>query len=315
MTEIGYFLSSEEHDGRSLVATAIQAEEAGFRSVCVSDHYHPWIDDQGEAPFVWCVLGGVAVTTGLRVMTAVTCPTFRTHPAVIAQAAATAAAMMPDRFTLGVGSGEALNEHILGQHWPTADVRLEMLEEAILLMRELWTGEQVDWRGNHYTVEAARIYTRPETPPPVMISAFGRKSMELVIDRGDGWITTAPDTELMQLFRQEGKGRASATVKVCWGEDEANCRRLAHQMWRTSGVPGELSQVLPTPAHFEQASKLVTEDQVAEKIACGPDPERHFQAVKPYLDAGFDEIYLSQVGPDQQGFMDFYRKELQPLLG
>jgi G6PDH family F420-dependent oxidoreductase len=315
MTEIGYFLSSEEHDGRTLVATARQAEDAGFRSVSISDHYHPWTDDQGQSPFVWCVIGGIAATTDLRVMTAVTCPTVRIHPAVLAQAAATAAEMLPDRFTLGVGSGEALNEHIFGDHWPPAEVRLEMLEEAIQVMRELWTGDQVDWRGKHYTVEAARLYTLPDAPPPVLISAFGRKAMDLVVSRGDGWITTSPDTELMQRFRQRGKGRAVATVKVCWGEDEADCRKLAHRMWRSSGVPGELSQVLPTPAHFEQASELVTEDMVAEKIACGPDPERHLQGIQPYIDAGFDEVHVNQVGPDQAGFFEFYRKELQPLLG
>jgi G6PDH family F420-dependent oxidoreductase len=314
MTELGYFLSSEEHPGSALVDIARQAEDAGFRSAWLSDHYHPWLDDQGHSPFAWCVVGGIAATTQLRLTTAVTCPTLRIHPAVIAQAAATAAEMMPGRFTLGVGSGEALNEHILGRHWPVAAVRLEMLREAIELIRELWRGEDTNWRGRHYTVENARIYTRPPEPPPVVVSAFGPAAMEVAVELGDGWVTTSPDTELLQRFRAEGRGPAAAGVKVCWGPDEAAARRLAHRRWRSSGVPGELNQVLPTPAHFEQASELVTEEQIAAKIACGPDVAIHVEHIRPYLEAGFDEVYVSQVGPDQAGFMDFWRRELQPAL-
>jgi G6PDH family F420-dependent oxidoreductase len=314
MTEFGYFLSSEEHPGSTLVDIARQAEDAGFRSVWLSDHFHPWTDSQGQAPFAWCVVGGIAATTQLRLTTAVTCPTMRLHPVIVAQAAATAAEMMPGRFTLGVGSGEALNEHVLGEHWPTAPVRLEMLREAVELLRELWKGEDTDWRGRHYTVENARIYTRPDTPPPVMISAFGPAAMEVVVDQGSGWITTSPDTEGMRTFRARGHGPAAAGIKVCWGPDEAEARKLAHELWRSSGVPGELSQLLPTPAHFEQASELVTEEQIAEKIACGPDVETHLAGIRPYLDAGFDEIYISQVGPDQAGFMKFWNDELEPAL-
>jgi G6PDH family F420-dependent oxidoreductase len=314
MTEIGYFLSSEEHPGSTLVDTARRAEDAGFTRVWLSDHFHPWTDSQGHSPFVWCVIGGIASTTQLRLTTAVTCPTVRIHPVIVAQAAATAAEMMPGRFTLGVGSGEALNEHVLGEHWPTAPVRLEMLHEAIEIIRELWKGEEVDWRGRHYTVESARIYTRPDTPPPIVISAFGPAAMELVVDLGDGWATTSPDQELMRTFRARGRGPATAGIKVCWGPDEAEARKLAHEKWRSSGVPGELSQVLPTPAHFEQASELVTEDQIAAKIACGPDVETHLAALEPYFEAGFDEIYISQVGPDQAGFMDFWQKELESAV-
>lgn len=315
MTEIGYFLSSEEHDGTTLVETARLAEQHGFRRVWVSDHYHPWLDRQGHSPFVWCVIGGIAATTELHVATAVTCPTFRIHPAVVAQAAATAAAMLPGRFTLGLGTGERLNEHILGQHWPPVGVRLEMLGEAIEVMRALWTGERVDWRGRHYTVEGARVYTRPDQPLPVQISAMGRRAMELVLSHGDGWITTVPDTELMAEFREKGGRRASAGVKVCWGPDERAARRLAREVWPTSAVGGELQQELAMPRHFEQATSSVTEDQVAEVIACGPDPERHLAALRPYLDAGFDEVYISQIGPDQAGFMRFFAEELRPRLG
>jgi G6PDH family F420-dependent oxidoreductase len=314
MTEFGYFLSSEEHDGTTLVEIARMAEDHGFRSVWVSDHFHPWLDRQGHSPFVWNVVGGIAATTGLRVTTAVTCPTFRLHPVIVAQAAATSAAMLPGRFTLGVGTGEALNEHVTGERWPPADVRRARLAEAIELMRKLWTGEQVDWHGEHFTAEGARIYTLPDEPIPVAISAFGPKAMELVLSHGDAWVTTSPDEELMEQWRAKGRGPAAAGVKVCWNEDEQAARRLAHELWASSLVPGELNQELPMPAHFEQAASLVTEDQVAGKMPCGPDPERHLSTLRTYLDAGFDEIYISQVGPDQAGFMRFFQDELRPRL-
>lgn len=314
MTVLGYFLSSEEHDGSTLVRTAQLAEEHGFDRVWISDHYHPWLDSQGHSPFVWCVIGGIAATTDLHVTTAVTCPTYRLHPAIVAQAAATAAAMMPGRFSLGVGSGEALNEHILGDHWPPTRIRLERLGEAIDIMRRLWDGEVLHWRGRHFTVEGARLYTLPDRPPPVLVSALGKQSMDLAVGYGDGWITTSPDEELMASFRARGRGKACAGVKVCWADDEATARKLAHDRWPTAGVGGELQQELPMPAHFEQAVANVTEEQVAKVIACGPDPQRHLAGIRPYLDAGFDEIYISQVGPDQEGFMRFFESELRPVL-
>jgi G6PDH family F420-dependent oxidoreductase len=315
MSEIGYFLSSEEHRPSDLVGYAQQAEQAGFSSAWISDHYHPWTDEQGQASFVWCVIGGIAATTRLRLTTAVTCPTVRIHPAVMAQAAATAAEMMPGRFRFGLGTGENLNEHILGDHWPPAHVRLEMLEEAVEVMRRLWEGQQVNHRGRHYRVENARIYSLPEEPPAVPISAFGPKAMALAARIGDGFVSTSPATDMVERYRAEGgKGPTMAGMKVCWATDEADARRTAHRLWAQTGVPGELSQELPTPAHFQQASSLVTEDQVAESIVCGPDPERHVAAIEEYLEAGFDEVYVSQVGPDQQGFFDFYRSELRPRL-
>jgi G6PDH family F420-dependent oxidoreductase len=315
MSEIGYFLSSEEHRPSDLVRYAQQAEQAGFSSAWISDHYHPWTDEQGQAAFVWCVIGGIAATTRLRLTTAVTCPTVRIHPAVMAQAAATAAEMMPGRFRFGLRTGENLNEHILGDHWPPAHVRLEMLEEAVEVMRRLWDGQQVNHRGRHYRVENARIYSLPEQPPPVPISAFGPKAMALAARIGDGFVSTSPATDMVERYRAEGgEGPTMAGMKVCWATDEADARRTAHRLWAQTGVPGELSQELPTPAHFQQASSLVTEDQVAQSIVCGPDPERHVAAIQEYLEAGFDEVYVSQVGPDQQGFFDFYRSELRPRL-
>jgi G6PDH family F420-dependent oxidoreductase len=315
MTQIGYFLSSEEHGPAELVQMAKQAEASGFRSAWISDHYHPWNDSQGQASFVWCVIGGIASATELKLTTAVTCPTIRIHPAVVAQAAATAAMMMPGRFWLGVGSGENLNEHILGDRWPPASIRLEMLEEAVEVMRKLWAGAITTHEGKHYRVENARLYSLPEEPPPVLVSAFGPKAISLAARIGDGYVSTSPDAGKLERYRAEGgTGPAVAGTKVCWAPDEASARKTAFKLWANTGVPGELSQELPTPAHFAQASQLVTEDQVAESITCGPDPERHVEAIRKYLDAGFDEVYVSQVGQDQAGFFDFYRRELLPRL-
>jgi G6PDH family F420-dependent oxidoreductase len=316
VSQVGVFLSAEEHGPTELIDFARQAEAAGFRQLWVSDHYHPWIDRQGQSPFVWCVLGGIAATTtSLQVMTAVTCPTIRIHPAIVAQAAATAAVMLPGRFRFGVGSGENLNEHILGDRWPPTEVRLEMLEEAVEVMRRLWRGEIVRHEGRHYRVENARLYTRPEEPPPVFVSALGPKAVRLAARIGDGYVSTVADGDLVRLYEaQGGRGPKVAGVKVCWADDETAARKAAFDLWPTAGVPGELSQELPMPAHFDQATSNVTEDQVAEVIACGPDPERHVAEIRRFLDAGFDEVAVSQIGKDQAGFFDFYQREVLPRL-
>ena len=205
--KIGYFLSCEEWAPRDLIAQAVKAEQAGFEALWISDHYHPWNDQQGHSPFVWSVIGAIAQATDLPVTTAVTCPTIRIHPAIIAQAAATSAVMLDGRFSLGVGSGEALNEHILGDHWPEADERLEMLEEAVEVMRMLWEGGVHDHRGRHYRVEHARIYDLPELPPPVIVSGFGPKAIELAARIGDGFCTVGPDADAVSQFRRERTAR------------------------------------------------------------------------------------------------------------
>ena len=315
MAEIGYFLSSEEHGPAELVRQAQQAEAAGFRSVWISDHYHPWNDNQGQSPFVWSVIGGIAATTSLKVTTGVTCPIVRVHPAILAQAAATATLMLEGRFLFGVGTGENLNEHILGDRWPRVDTRLEMLEEAVEVLRKLWEGGLVSHDGRHYQVENARVYSLPDTPPPVLVSALGPKAVSLAASIGDGYISTAPDAEALESYvAQGGKGIKQGGMKVCWGKDEAAARKTAFELWPNTLVPGQLSQELALPSHFEQASELVTEDKLAETIPCGPDPERHLESIRQYVDAGFDEVYVSQIGDDQAGFFDFYRRELAPRL-
>jgi G6PDH family F420-dependent oxidoreductase len=310
---IGFFLATEEFTPGRLVAQARAAEEAGFHGLWISDHYHPWNDEQGQSPFVWTVLGALSEATSRGpVTTAVTCPTVRTHPAVIAQAAATTAAMFGDRFMFGVGSGEALNEHVLGDPWPEAAVRLEMLEEAIDLIRLLWRGGVVNHRGAHYRVQHARLYTLPEQPPPIVVSGFGPKAVDLAARIGDGYAITMPDADLIGRFRSNGGGDkvVQAGIKVCWGPDEAEARRTVRRLWPNEGLPGELAQVLPTPEHFEQATELVTEEMLGEAVPCGPDIDRHVAAMREFADAGVDELYVHQIGGPDDHFFATYAKEI-----
>jgi coenzyme F420-dependent glucose-6-phosphate dehydrogenase len=315
--EIGYWLSSEEHASNDLVRYAQQAEEIGFTFAQISDHYHPWIDRQGYSPFVWAVIGGIAqATKRLQLQTAVTCPIMRIHPAIIAQAAGTVATMMPGRFLLGVGTGENLNEHILGDHWPPIETRQAMLKEAIEVIRLLWQGGMQSHEGQYYTVENARLYTLPDEPPPILIAAAGSNSAQLAGRVGDGLISTAPDAELVQTFESAGgKGKPRyGKVTVCWAKTETEARRMAYEIWPTAGLHGALSTELALPDYFEQAAQLVTEDQVAERVICEPDPERYVAAIQEYVDAGFDHVSLHQIGPDQAGFFEFYQHEVLPRL-
>jgi coenzyme F420-dependent glucose-6-phosphate dehydrogenase len=314
--EIGYALSSEEHPPNDMVRFARRAEEIGFSFIGISDHFHPWVDSQGHSPFVWSVIGAIAATTErIRLGTGVTCPTVRIHPAIIAQAAATAAAMMPGRFFLGVGSGENLNEHILGDRWPPTDVRQEMLEEAVEVIRLLWQGGTQSHEGKHYRVENARIYTLPEELPPIVVAAAGPKAVDLAARVGDGFWGTSPQAELIQQFGAAGgAGPKYGQVTVCWAADEDEARKTAYDIWPNAGIKGELSQELPTPTHFEQAAQMVTPDDLAETLPMGPDPERHLQSIRQYLDAGYDHVYIHQIGRDQDGFFDFYQREVLPKL-
>jgi G6PDH family F420-dependent oxidoreductase len=313
---IGYFLSSEEYTPAQLIEQARLAEEAGFDGLWISDHYHPWNDEQGQSAFVWSTIGALSQVCELPVTTAVTCPTVRIHPAVIAQAAATSAVLLNGRFTLGIGTGEALNEHIFGDAWPTVDVRLEMLEEAVEIMRRLWTEKFVSHHGKHYTVDTARIYTRPDAPLPIYMSGFGPEATDVAARIADGYITTSPDDKLLTRFRQNGGGDkpAQAGFKVSYAPTEDEGIEQAHRIWGNSGLPGELAQVLPSPRHFEQATQLVTREQTADSVACGPRADDHVAAFKPYVEAGFDEIYVANMGPHSVDMMKLYRDEVLPEL-
>ena len=316
MTEFGYALSSEEHAPNDLVRYAKRAEDAGFTFAGISDHYHPWVDQQGHAPFVWSVMGAIAnATTTLNLGTGVTCPTVRIHPAIIAQAAATVSAMMPGRFFLGVGSGENLNEHILGDHWPPAPVRQDMLREAIEIIRQLWEGGYQSFDGTFYTVENARIYTLPEEPPGIIVAASGPAAATLAGEVGDGLWTVAPQAELIETFTDAGgSGPKYGQVTLCWAEDEESAKKTAYEWWPNAGIGGELSQELPLPRHFQQAAEMVTPEDLAEKLPLGPDPDRHAERIKEFVDAGYDHVYIHQIGPDQDGFFDFFERELRSRL-
>ena len=303
MTEFGYALSSEEHGPRELVENAGKAEAAGFEFAMVSDHFHPWTDAQGQSPFVWSVIGGIAQSTGrLRLGTGVTCPTIRIHPAIVAQAAATSAAMMPGRFFLGVGSGENLNEHVVGEDWPAPDERLAMLEEAIEVMRLLWQGGEQTHRGDFYDVEQARLYTLPDQPVQVAVAAAKPNAAELAGRVGDALINTAPDRDVIETFDAAGRqGRPKyGQITMCWAASEDEGAKTACE--------------LPRPAHFEQATKKITPEDIVEAIPCGPDPERYLEDIREYEQAGYTHIYFHQIGREQEGFFLFWTEELGPRL-
>jgi coenzyme F420-dependent glucose-6-phosphate dehydrogenase len=317
VTEFGYKISSEEHAPQALVANARRAEEAGFSFAAISDHFHPWVTAQGHSPFVWAVIGGIAqVTRRIGIVTGVTCPTVRIHPAVVAHAAATAGVMLEGRFALGVGSGENLNEHILGDHWPEAPVRLEMLEEAVAVIRKLWGGGQKSHHGRHYTVENARIFDLPDHPIPIMVAGSGKVSTTLAGRIGDGFVGLAPDAEMLKSFDEAGgAGKPRyGEVNVCWAEDSQQARRTVMEYWPVAGVKGQLMQELPLPSLFEQATSMVPEDDVVATIVCGPDDQEHLENIRKFIDAGYDHVWIHQIGPDQEGFFRFYQDKVLPKL-
>jgi G6PDH family F420-dependent oxidoreductase len=316
VAELGYTLSSEEFDAPTLVAQAERAEQAGFSFASISDHFHPWIDAQGESPFVWGVLGAISQRTErIQLLTGVTCPTTRIAPPIVAQAAATAASLLPGRFSLGVGSGENLNEHILGDRWPPVAERQDRLEEAIEVIRELWSGKLISHRGTHFTVENARLYSLPEEPPPILVAVAGESSVDLAARAGDGLVGTAPVAESIERFREQGgKGPSYGQLHVCWAADEKAARKIALEQWPNGAISGSHFLELPLPAHFEEATEILDEDDIAESIVCGPDPERHRAAIQEYVDAGYDHVYVHQVGDDQEGFFAFYEREVLPAF-
>lgn len=315
--KLGYALSSEEHGPRALVSNARRAEEVGFDFLSISDHFHPWTNRQGHSPFAWSVIGGIAATTErIHLGTGVTCPLIRTHPAIIAQAAATAADMMPGRFYLGLGSGENLNEHVLGDAWPRPPVRLEMLEEAVVVIRKLFTGRAVSHRGTHYTVDRARIYTLPDSLPPIMIAAGGRRAARLAARVGDGLIAGEPNPALTSTFRNAaGQDKpAYGMLHVCWAPTRDAAIDTATRWWPNNSLPGSIGLELAVPEQFEQVAELIGTDRITAAVVCGPDADLHLGALQAFRDAGFDHAYVHQVGPDQEGFFNFYASEIMPAL-
>jgi G6PDH family F420-dependent oxidoreductase len=315
--ELGYHLSSEEHPAPDLVGYAGRAEEVGFSYAVISDHLHPWTHRQGQSPFVWSVLGAIAQATRRLRLGTVTAPIRRTPPYLVAHASATIATLLPGRFFLGVGSGENLNEHVTGEWWPPSAVRREMLEEAIEVIRKLWEGGNVEHFGAHFTVDNARLYSVPTASPAIVVAAMSEKAAELAGRVGDGMIAVSPDPTLVRTFREAGGAGKPVygQIDVCVAEDEAEARRIAHAQWAApAALPPRLLAKLRVPADFEAVAGLVTEEQVAEKILCGADPDRHLARIDEFAAAGFDHVHVHQVGADQEAFFRFYEDELLPRL-
>ena len=315
MTELGYTLSSEEHSPNDLVEHARMAEEAGFDFLSISDHFHPWISTQGHSPFAWSTLGGVAAATDdVDVGVGVSAPIMRIHPAIYAQAAATAAAMFDGRtFYAGVGTGEALNEHVLGDKWPEHSVRLEMLEEAVEVIRRLWTGETVSHYGEHYTVENARLYTLPDEEPPICVSAYGEQTAKAAAEFGDGFWSSGPQDAIDTWEEAGGDGPRFCQLHACVADSEEAAVETAYEVWPNSGLKGEMNTVLPTPAHFEQAVQMVSKEDIAEgSIMTTQDPQVHIDSIQEAIDAGYDKVYTHQIGDDQAALIDLYEEEILP---
>lgn len=314
--QFGLTLSSEEHDPVRLMDLGVMAEGAGFDFVSISDHFHPWVDAQGHAPFVWSVLGALAARTQtIDLAVGVTCPIMRIHPAVVAHAAATVAVLAPDRFTLGLGSGEALNEHVTGQRWPPAGVRLDMLAEAVDVIRALWDGEMVTHHGPHFTVENARLYDIPIHASPIVVSAFGEAAAQVAADCGDGLWTHRSSNNVVDAFGAAGgSGPVYAQLTLCWAADREDAIETAHRHWPNAGIPGQLSQDLATPKLFEEAATMVTRDTIAAAMPCGPDPAPVLAAVDAAVRGGITHLYFHQIGDDQEGFVSFWRDELESAV-
>ena len=318
MVKFGYSMLCEQAGPTQLVHDVRLAEDAGFDFAVISDHYFPWLEAQGHSPNAWSVLGAAAQATNrIPLMTYVTCPTRRYHPAVVAQMAATVALLSEGRFTLGLGAGENLNEHVVGGGWPPVDVRHEMLVEAVEIIRELWEGGYVRYDGAHFEVEAGRLWDLPPTPPPIGIAVSGARSARIAGEFADALIAIEPRAELGQMFDEHGgagKPRVGQ-VAVCYDTDTDEAQRRAHEQFRWFTGGWKVNSELPGPTSFEQASRFVRPEDVARQIPCGPDLEAHVEAVRTFVDAGYTHVALVQVGGGNQNeFVAWADKEFLPAL-
>jgi G6PDH family F420-dependent oxidoreductase len=316
MAKFGYKLMSEAHGPRALVENAVMAEAAGFDFVGISDHFLPWHEAQGHSPFAWSVLGAIAAQTQrVGIATGLTCPLIRYHPAIVAQAAATIALLSDNRFTLAVGAGERLNEHVTGARWPAVGERHEMLREAIEVMRLLWEGESCNHRGRHYRVEQAQLFDLPDRPVEIVVGASGPQSAVLAAEAGDGIMGVEPDRSLLEAWRKAGgKGKACGEIAICYAPSEEEAAALAHDQHRFGLLGWSVLSELATPASFDEATAKLRKEDVAKQIPCGPDAEKHAEAINRFTEAGFDHVAIVGIGPDQKGFCEFFQKRLRPLL-
>lgn len=312
---IGYTLMTEQSAPRDLVRYAQAAEDVGFDLLVSSDHYSPWITEQGHAPNAWVTLGAVAqATSRAELMTYVTCPTMRYHPAVVAQQAATLQLLSEGRFTLGLGAGENLNEHVVGEGWPSVAVRHEMLAEAIEIIRELHTGELVTWEGEYFRVDSARIWDAPDDGVPLGVAVSGARSIERFAPLGDHLVTTVPDPDIVRQWSQkhDGPSRVIGQLPVCWDPDKDAAVQRAHEQFRWFAGGWHVNADLPTPAGFHAATQFVRPEDVAESIACGPDLDELAESARPFLEAGFTDLAIVQVG--DEGQERFLAEAAGPLL-
>jgi coenzyme F420-dependent glucose-6-phosphate dehydrogenase len=317
MIELGYSLSSEELSPAELIDGARKAEEAGFTFSLISDHFHPWTNRQPHSPFVWNVVGAISqVTRKLRLGTGVTCPIMRISPAIVAQAAATSAVMLKGRFFLGVGTGEYLNEHITGEQWPPASQRLEMLEEAIQVIRLLWKGGWRSHRGKHFVVERARIFTLPQEPPPLLVAASKPRAAELASRCGDGLISFEPDSALVKRFEEHGGKEKPryGQLTVCYAATSEEAAANVQKYWPNAGIGGSLMTDLRLPGQFEEVIDLMRPELATKGMPLGANPGDHLKAIDQFVNAGFDHVYIHQIGPNQRDFINFYREKVLPRL-
>jgi G6PDH family F420-dependent oxidoreductase len=309
---IGYKLAAEAFGPGDLVRQAVAAERAGFDFVEISDHFHPWLDVQGHSPFAWSVLSAIAAETDrIGLATGVTCPTVRYHPAIIAQAAATVQLLSDGRFTLGIGAGERLNEHVVGRGFPAVRTRHAMLREALEIIRLLWSGGYQSYDGRYLQLEDARLFDLPDELPPIAVAAGGPEAARLAAELGDGLFATEPDTALVDTWRRHGAdGPRYAEVPLAWAPDEDTAARavLETSRWALTGWP--VMSELPGPSNFAAATTTVTVDDIRSQFACGPAVARHLEVAQPFVDAGFDHLVAQNAGPDPEGFLDFFVHEL-----
>lgn len=314
--QIGYKLSAEDYEPKELIRQAVRAEEVGFDFVEMSDHYHPWLEEQGHSPFTWSVLGAIAgQTERVGIATGVTCPTMRYHPAIVAQAAATMGVISDGRFTLGIGAGERLNEHVVGGGWPGVGVRHAMLREAIEIIRLLWTGGYHSYDGEYLQLEDARVFDLPEQLPPIIVAASGRASAGIAAQLGDGIFAVEPKAELVEQFAargEDGLRYAEASIAYASTPEAAVDEVMRTSRWATSGW--KVMAELPNPVNFDAASAYVRPEDVRDRFACGPDVEAHLGAIQPFVDAGFDHLVVHDHGPEPDAFLDYFAEELGPRL-
>jgi G6PDH family F420-dependent oxidoreductase len=316
--EFGYTLLCEQTPPKQLVTDLVEAEDAGFDYSVISDHYFPWLEEQGHSAYAWSVLGALAQATHrIPLMTFVTCPIMRYHPAVVAQKAATMGVLSDGRFTLGLGAGENLNEHIVGRGWPSVDVRHEMFAEAVEIIRALFGGDYVNYRGRHFQVDSAKLYDLPDRPVPIGMAAYGRRAGRLAAQHADLLVSDQPVGEVVDLFRNEGGAGKPVygQIPVAYGPDREEAVKRAHRVWRFSAPAWKVMAELPGPVNFEAAAGTVRPEDVARSVPCGDDLDDYLQAVQTWADAGFTHISFCQSGPDhQKDFRTWAEADLLPAL-